>query len=104
MNAADLINKRQEAAKGMPKVQEVMRGAIVIMNRKCGKATCRCQKGFKHSSMYVSQSNKGKTRMIYIPKRSQAAVRRFIDNYLKLKVIMNKISNVNIKMLTKGYK
>jgi hypothetical protein len=101
MKAVDLIKKRQEAAKGMLKVQEVMRGAIVIMNRSCGKASCRCQKGFKHSSMYVSQSYNGKTRMIYIPKRSQAAVRRFISNYLKLKIVMNKISDVNIKMLTK---
>ena len=102
MNAVDLIKKRQEAAKGIPKVQEIMRGAIVIMNRKCGKTSCRCQNGFKHSSMYVSQSNKGKARMIYITKRSQVAVRRFIDNYLKFKVVMNKISEVNIKMLTKG--
>ena len=102
MNTVDLIKKRHEAAKGIPKVQEVMRGAIVIMNRVCGKASCRCQKGFKHSSMYISQSYKGKTRMIYIPKRSQATVRRFISNYLKLKVVMNKISDVNIRILTKG--
>jgi hypothetical protein len=101
MNVVELIKNRREMAKGAPKIQEVVRGSIVIMNRVCGKATCRCQKGLKHSSMYVSQSYRGKTRMIYIPKRSQIAVRRFIGNYLKIKNVMNRMSEVNIKMLTK---
>jgi hypothetical protein len=40
--------------------------------------------------------------MIYIPKRSEAAVRQCISNYRKFKAVMDKISDVNIKMLTKG--
>ena len=100
--AVGLVKKRREAAKGMPRITEVVHGSVVIVNRSCGKANCRCQKGFKHCSLYISKRHKGKTRMIYIPKRSQAAVRRFVDNYRELKVVMDKISDMNIRMLTKG--
>ena len=98
----ELLKKSREVAKGIPRIQEVIRGSIVIMARHCGNASCRCQKGFKHRSLYVSQRYKGKTRMIYIPKRSEATVRRLISNYRKVKMVMDKISDVNIKMLTKG--
>ena len=100
--AVDMLKKRREAAKGMPRIQEIMRGSIVMMDRHCGNASCRCQKGFKHRSLYVSQRYKGKTRMIYIPKRSEATVRRLINNYRKVKAVMDRISDVNITMLTKG--
>ena len=96
------LKKRREAAKGMPRITEVVHGSVVIVNRSCGKVNCRCQKGFKHSSLYISQRYKGKTRMIYIPKRSEADVRRFVNNYRELKVVMDKISDINIRMLTKG--
>jgi hypothetical protein len=100
--AVELLKKRREAAKGISRIQEVIRGSLVIMARHCGNAACRCQKGFKHRSLYVSQRHKGKTRMIYIPKRSEATVRRLISNYRKVKMVMDRISDVNIKMLTKG--
>ena len=100
--AVGLLKKRREAAKGMPRITEVVHGSMVIVNRSCGKTNCRCQKGFKHSSLYISQRYKGRTRMIYIPKRSETDVRRFINNYRDLKVVMDKISEMNIRMLTKG--
>ena len=94
------LKNRREAAKGMPRITEVVHGSIVIVNRSCGKTNCRCQKGFKHSSLYISQRHKSKTRMIYIPKRSEAHVRRFVNNYHKIKVVMGKISDINLLMLT----
>ena len=98
----DPPKKRRKASVGIPRIQEVIRGSIVTMKRYCGKAGCRCQKGFKHCSLYISQRHAGKTRMIYIPKNSEVSVRRLIDNYRKLKTIMDKMSDMNIQMLTKG--
>ena len=86
----------------LPPIEEILRGSVVIVKRHCGKANCRCQKGFKHRALYVSQRDKGKARMIYIPQRSEKEARRLISNYRKIKVVMNKISSVNIKMLTQG--
>ena len=102
MTSVDLFKKRREAAKGMLRMQEVVRGSVVIMNRLCGKTSCRCQKGFKHRSLYISQRYKGRTRMIYISKRLESTARRLISNHHKIKIVMDKISDINIRMLTKG--
>ena len=102
MATVNLSQKRGKAAKEAPQICEVIRGSIVMMDRHCGNTSCRCQRGFKHRSLYVSQRYQGRTRMIYIPKRSEAAVRLYISNYRKFKAVMDKISDVNIKMLTSG--
>ena len=102
MPTVKTFKKNLALIKGAPAIQEVVRGSIVIMKRHCGKVGCRCQKGFKHSSLYISQRYNGKTRMIYVPKASEDVVRRLINNYRKLKVVMNKMSDANIRMLTKG--
>jgi len=94
--------KLREAAKGTPNITQVVHGSIVIVKRLCGKTNCRCQKGFKHSSLYISQRYKGKTRMIYIPHRSEARVRDFVKNWHKLKAIMDKVTDINIRILTKA--
>ena len=99
--AVDMLKKRREAAKAMPRIQEVVRGSIVVMNRSCGKASCRCQKGHKHRAVYISQRHKGKTRMIYVPKDSEVKIERFINNYRKIKAVLDGISQINIGMLTK---
>lgn len=98
MDAAALLQTRRKAAKAMPQIEEILRGSIVEVKRYCGKANCRCSKGRKHRSLYISQSNKGESRLIYIPQHSEKEVRRLIDNYRKLKVVMEKISRINIRL------
>lgn len=102
MTAVDPLKARRAVAKGAPSLQDVVRGSIVIMERHCGKAGCRCQKGFKHRSLYISQRHNGRTRMIYVPKRSQADVRRLVNNYRKIKAVMDEVSDVNIQMLKRA--
>lgn len=100
MDTATLLEKRRKTAKGVSQIQEILRGSIVVVKRYCGKANCRCQKGFKHRSLYVSQSNKGESRLVYIPQRSEKEVRRFIRNYQEIKNVMEEISRINMQLVT----
>ena len=95
------MKKRSQITKQAPQLEETIRGSVVMVSRHCGKAGCRCQKGEKHRSLYVSQSREGKTRMIYIPKRSEEEARRLTDNYRALRDALEKISEINITALTK---
>ena len=95
-----LLEKRRKAAKEMPRVEEILRGSIVMVKRYCGKANCRCLKGHKHCSLYISQSNNGEARLIYIPQRSEKEVRRLIGNYQALKSAMEEISRINMQLVT----
>ena len=99
MNARGLLNRRKKALSTMPKLEESIRGSIVIMSRFCGKPNCRCQKGYKHKSVYLSQSHKGKTRMVYIPQASVKKAKEHIKNYQKTKGVLNILSDINIQLL-----
>ena len=100
MHSNVLFAKRRKDAEEIPRIEEILRGSIVEVKRYCGKANCRCLKGFKHRSLYVSQSNKGESRLVYIPQRSEKKVRRLIRNYQAFKVVMEKISRINMQLVT----
>ena len=78
----------------------LIRGSFGTRARQCGKPSCRCLKGYKHRALYVSQSQKGKPRLVYIPQRSEKEVHRLIKNYRRMKVVMEKISQINLERVT----
>jgi len=96
-----LLKSRRKISRRIPKIEECVRGSLVMMNRSCGKSNCRCQKGHKHKSIYLSQSYNGKTRMIYLPRGSEDKAHQYVKNYRKIKSILNSLSAINIKLLKK---
>jgi len=44
-----------------------MRGTVYEQKRKCGKPGCRCATGEPHSSMILSRSEQGRTKLAVIP-------------------------------------
>lgn len=101
MNEGSLLKSRRKISKRFPKAEECIRGSLVVMKRECGKLNCRCQKGQKHKAIYLSQSYRGKTRMIYLPQGSEDKAHQYVKNYRKIKSILNSVSDINIKLLTK---
>ena len=95
MNKAHPRRKRR-----LPAIDNVIRGSAVVMERVCGKPTCRCVKGHKHRSLYVSQYHKGSQRMVYIPKTHEKKVLRLVGNYLILKSAIYKASELNLAGFT----
>lgn len=100
MNTRNSLKKRYKLYRQVPKLTESIRGSLVIMERYCGKPNCCCAKGHKHKAVYLSQSHKGKTRMVYIPETMKEKTIEYIRNYHKIRSILNKISEINIKLLT----
>ncbi len=101
MNAVNLLTRRKTIVRKAPGIGQIMKGAVVIVKRYCGKPNCRCRKGYKHRSMYVSQTIGGKSRLVYIPKRSEESVRRLVANHARLKAALQKISSVNTSLATR---
>jgi hypothetical protein len=59
----------------------LLRGAFVVVGKKCGKPTCRCTTGELHPSRYLSSSEEGRTRMRYVPATDEARVRAAAERY-----------------------
>lgn len=99
MGDADSGKKR-----GLPAIDDVICATAVIMKRFCGKNGCRCLRGHKHRSVYLSQYYKGAGRMVYIPKRNERIVLDMVKNYRILKTAMRKASEANMVRFTAGRK
>lgn len=90
--------------RGLPGIGDIICGTAVVMKRACGKEGCRCLRGHKHKSIYISQYHKGAGRMVYIPKGNEKSVLRLVENYRILKSAMRKASEVNMSRFTAGRK
>jgi hypothetical protein len=77
-----------------------IRGNAVIMKRVCGNPRCRCAtQGKKHISLYLCRKQEGKTKMTYVPAKLEEDVKRKIDNYHKIKDLLEKVSELNYEQL-----
>jgi hypothetical protein len=45
----------------------MIKGTVYEQRRKCGKPTCYCAGGEPHSSMMLSRSDQGRTKLVTIP-------------------------------------
>jgi len=71
---------------------EVIRGSVVSMARRCGKAGCRCEQGEKHVSLYLSVKIEGKRRMVYIPAHLEEEVCRCVETYREVERLTQMVS------------
>ena len=77
----------------------LIRGSLVLQHRSCGKPYCRCQKGQKHPALYLhTRSADGRVR-IYIPKALHDTARRWVDNGLRVKRLVDRISEHHLRAL-----
>lgn len=94
-----LLQMRDRLFSQMPKRPGVIRGTLVLVKRSCGKARCRCQKDSPHKSLYISQSHKGKTRMIYVPRYAEEKAKTWVAGYHALKNLLDNLSEIHLKLL-----
>lgn len=84
------------------KVHRVVKGSLVWLKRVCGKAGCRCYRGKKHVSLYLSRSIKGKTTMTYIPHRYETAIEAAVGEYKMVLKALDKLSRINLTLIRQG--
>jgi hypothetical protein len=82
---------------------EIIRGSAVFLKRLCGKSNCRCVKGHKHRSLYLSRSYKGKTTMTYMPKKHEDRITQAVSRYRKIQALLNELSQTNLKKLLEDH-
>ena len=78
---------------------EIIRGSAVFLNRLCGKPNCRCVKGHKHRSLYLSRSKKGKTTMTYISKEREEKILEAAVRCQRVQNLLNRLSESVLQKL-----
>jgi hypothetical protein len=69
----------------------MLRAGLVSMARTCGKKTCKCAKGEKHISLYVSLKVGRARKMIYVPPALEEKVRTWAGNYREAAILWEKM-------------
>jgi len=72
--------------------QRLLRGSLVTMSRTCGKQGCKCSRGDRHVSLYLSIRVGTKRTMIYIPGGLQEQVRAWVEAFHEAEGLMEKLS------------
>lgn len=69
------------SAKNPKRAPRVLRGSLIVLKRKCGKANCRCARGQPHQTPALSYSLGGVTRIVTLRAADVAAVRAALARY-----------------------
>lgn len=59
----------------------LVRGSLITLRRRCGKANCRCADGAPHETPALSYSESGRTRTVTLAPDDVPAVQAALDRY-----------------------
>ena len=96
-----LKNRRNGLTKLLPPLGEVLRGSLMERYLTCGNPDCKCARGERHGpvwylSVTLDQSHRsGST----VPADQVEQVRRWIENYHRVKEHLEQISDINRELL-----
>jgi hypothetical protein len=69
---------------------------LVSLANICGKPLCRCKKGKPHGPYwYLSTKEKGKTKMIYLPKEKVEALAPLAQRYKEYQASLTRLRRLN---------
>ena len=63
----ELATEIQQIVSVFAERDALIKGTVYEQRRKCGKPTCRCAEGEPHSSMVLSRSEDGRTKLMVVP-------------------------------------
>lgn len=96
-----VFRRKRRIRKALRVDARIIKGYPVSLARECGQPNCRCRKGKKHVSLYLSRSVKGKTTMLYIPHMYEDAVQEGVAEYKRVLKILDGLSEANLEAIRK---
>jgi hypothetical protein len=96
-----LRNRREGLTKLLPPLGEILRGSLMERYLTCGKPDCKCARGERHGPVwYLSVSlDQARRTGSTVPSQQLEQVRRWIENYHRVKERLEKISDINRELL-----
>jgi hypothetical protein len=96
-----LRQRRDGLVRLLPPLGEILRGSLIERYLTCGKPSCKCARGERHGpvwylSVTLDQAHRaGST----VPADQVEQVRRWIENYHRVKEHLEKICQINRELL-----
>jgi hypothetical protein len=96
-----LQKRREGLTRLMPPLGEVLRGSLMERYLTCGNPDCKCARGQRHGPVwYLSVTLDHAHRSgCTVPGEQVEQVRRWIENYQRVKENLEKISDINRELM-----
>jgi hypothetical protein len=97
MNRSQMTKRERESRSRLKSYigsKGFVRGTVSVRERVCGKANCRCTRGEKHVSLFLTRSKDGTVEQLYIPREKEELARRWVENYRVIQGLLERISSV----------
>ena len=102
VNTVWIKRKRDGLIKKLADIGPFVDGSIAKVKRRCGNKNCKCYiKGEKHESYYLMYKVAGVTKAVYIPVDLEGEVKKWNENYKKLKRMIADISKANKSIIAR---
>ena len=77
----------------------LVKGTVYEQRRKCGKPTCRCVTGEPHSSMILSRSEEGRTKLVAIPSGHLKDLQVLTERYQRFRRARARLGQIYKRMV-----
>lgn len=96
-----LTKQQKKIIKQMPDLKKILRTTVSKYYLTCGYKKCRCHSGEKKHGpfVYLSFTDKGKTKMYFTPKDIEKYVKEGVKNYNRLWKDIYKLCKINREIL-----
>ncbi len=99
VDTSGLYAKRKRLRGRLINLGHIIKGSVVELRMCCGKPNCRCKRGQKHITPYLSTHISGKSRHIYLSPTRKKDAAAWVENYHKAHEIINELSKLNAEIL-----
>jgi len=106
-STAALLHRRQALVKQLVRLEPlILRGSLIERYKRCGHSGCKCQQGQGHGPKYylsVSQAGR-RPEMDYVPEEYCQQVSAYLQNFQKVRQVLEQICNLNRELLRRRVK
>jgi hypothetical protein len=106
-STAALLRRRQALVKQLARLEPlILRGSLIERYKRCGHPGCKCQQGQGHGpKYYLSVSQAGaRPEMDYVPEAYSRQVSDYLQNFQKVRQLLEKICHINRQLLRRRVK
>ena len=101
-SSAALRKRRHQLVRGLPPIEQIVRGSLMETYKRCGRPNCHCVDGPGHGpKRYLSTIARSgeRPRLGYVPNAVYAQVAEFLANFRKLREMLNEVCAINAELL-----
>lgn len=95
-----ILRMRDARLHQLQHVAPLVAASLVQAGVRCGKPTCRCASGDKHTAYYLTFKVKAKTRTVYVPIDHLVEVRQWVEEHRRVKALLAEISQLSLAVLS----